>query len=49
MGGLPERLDWHSISDLNKLEIPIYPTFLTEELLNLPLHVKHIVTYESDF
>jgi len=49
MGDLPERLDWFSISDLNKLEIPVYPTFFAEELLNLPLHVKHIVTYESNF
>jgi hypothetical protein len=49
MGGLLERLDWLSISDLNKLEISVYPTFFAEELLNLSLHVKHIVTYESDF
>ena len=47
MGGLPERLDWLEISQLNNQELEVYPTFFANELLNLPLHAKHIVTYES--
>ncbi len=47
--GLPEHLEWLEISRLNKLETKVYPTFFAEELLNPPEHVKHIVTYESDF
>ncbi len=47
--GLPERLEWLSISVLNKLEIPVYPTFFSAELPDLPAQPKHIVTYESDF
>lgn len=46
--GLPEHLDWLEISELDKLETKVYPTFFAEELLNLPVHAKHIVTYESD-
>jgi len=42
-------MDWLRISELNKLEITVYSTFFADELLNLPLHAKHIVTYESDF
>ena len=49
MGGLPERLEWLEISQLNKQKMQVYPTFFADELLDLPLHVKHIVTYESDF
>jgi len=49
MGGLPERLDWLEISKLKESETTVYPTFFAEELLNLPLHAKHIVTYETDF
>jgi len=49
MGGLPERLDWLEISQLNNQEMQVYPTFFAEELLSLPVHAKHIVTYESDF
>lgn len=48
MGGLPEGLDWLEISQLNNQEMQVYPTFFVTELLNLPLHVKHIVTHESD-
>lgn len=48
MGGLPECLDWLEISQLNKLETTVYPTFFADELLHLPLHAKHIVTYESN-
>lgn len=47
MEGLPERLDWLRISQLNNLEIQVYPTFFAKELLSLPLHVKHIVTHET--
>ena len=49
MGGLPERLEWLEISQLNNQEMQVYPTFFADELLDLPLHAKHIVTYESDF
>jgi len=49
MGGLPERLDWLEISKLSDLGRTVYPTFFANELLNLSVHVKHIVTYESDF
>jgi len=49
MGSLPKRLDWLEISQLNDQEMQVYPTFFVAELLNLPLHPKHIVTYESDF
>lgn len=45
--GLPEHLEWLAISELNKLEVPVYPTFFADELLNPPTHTKHIVTYES--
>jgi ADP-ribose pyrophosphatase YjhB (NUDIX family) len=47
--GLLEYLEWLRISQLNDLGIAVYPTFFADELLNLPLHTKHIVTYESDF
>jgi len=49
MGGLPERLVWLEITQLNNQEMKVYPTFFADELLNLPLHPKHIVTYESGF
>lgn len=47
MGGLPERLEWLEISQLNNQKMQVYPTFFATELLNLPLHSKHIVTHES--
>jgi 8-oxo-dGTP pyrophosphatase MutT (NUDIX family) len=49
VGGLPERLEWIEIFQLNNQEMHAYPTFFAEELLNLPLHAKHIVTRQSDF
>ena len=49
MGGLAERLEWLEISQLNNQAMQVYPTFFADELLNLPSHTKHIVTYESDF
>jgi hypothetical protein len=48
MGGLPERLEWLEISQLNNQAMQEYPTFFTDELLNLPSNAKHIVTYECD-
>lgn len=49
MGGLPERLEWLEISKLNNQKMQVYPTFFADELLDLPIHVKHIVTYEFEF
>lgn len=49
MGGLPERLDWLKIPELKESETTVYPTFFADELINLPLHAKHVVTYESGF
>jgi len=49
MGGLPEHLEWIEISQLNNQKMQVYPTFFAKDLFNLPLHAKHIVTYESDF
>ena len=44
----PEQVEWLRISDLDELERVVYPTFFSKELLDLPLHAKHIVTYEAD-
>lgn len=49
MGGLPEHLEWIEISQLNNQKMQVYPTFFAKDLIHLPLHAKHIVTYESDF
>jgi len=46
---VPEHPEWLIISKLNEMDMPVYPTFFANELLNLPLNVKYIVTYESDF
>lgn len=32
--GLPEHLEWLKISQLDKLEIPVYPSFFADELPN---------------
>ena len=49
MSGSPERLDWLEISQLNNQKMQVYPTFFAKELLILPLHAKHVLTYESAF
>ena len=46
---VPEHPEWLMISKLNEMEMPVYPTFFADKLLNLPVHAKHILTYESDF
>jgi len=46
---LPEHPEGLMISKLNEIKMPLYPTFFANELLNLPSHAKHIVTFESDF
>ena len=46
---VPEHPECLMISKLSEMEMQVYPTFFADELLNLPSHTKHIVTYESDF
>lgn len=49
MGGVPERVEWLDIAELDRLELSVYPTFFARELFNLPKQVKHIVTFEQGF
>lgn len=49
MSGFPERLEWLDVFQLNNQPLPVYPTFFADDLINIPLKVKHIVTYATDF
>ncbi len=42
----PEKLHWFKITELDKADLPVYPTFFAKELLHLSDTIKHIVTYE---
>lgn len=45
--GIPEHLEWLKITQLNNLAFPVYPSFFSHELINLPASVRHVITFES--